>query len=520
MRKMLAVFIVLLLLLIALYWFGFATDAKGLEDRSTLKVSKPVVLLIVDSLMDEPLRAAISEGRAPALQFLMEKGLYYPEMVSSYPTMSVTIDSTLLTGTYSDEHRLPGLVWYDEAEQRVINYGSARGEIMRLGTKKVLFDGVYQMNHDHLSEKVETVHEALYKDGLSSASINGMIFRGDVEQHLTVPRAISGLNFLPKNLEIKGPELFVLGSLSRYNPKNQMKGTAWQAFGMNDSFAIQEMKHLILKDKMPAFSLVYMSDLDKSVHKKGRMDLKGVEQVDKEIGKLLDAYGSWEEAKEQAVWIVLGDSGQARVKDKDEDSLIRLASLTDHYQVDVGTKRPAADDQLVFALNERMAYVYLMDDSLAYKDVFSMVSTDDRIGWIAWKEDDVNHVVSGTKRMQFQPGGDLVDEYGKSWSLDGDATVLDLFIEDDRTIRCGDYPDALSRLNGALHSHEGRYLILDAKPGFEFATEHSPTHPGGASHGSLHRDDSITPMIVTGTDVRPATNRLVDLKSWILELVR
>ena len=38
--------------------------------------------------------------------------------------MSVTIDSTLITGTNPDKHKIPGLVWYNEDEQRIINYGN------------------------------------------------------------------------------------------------------------------------------------------------------------------------------------------------------------------------------------------------------------------------------------------------------------------------------------------------------------------------------------------------------------
>lgn len=67
---------------------------------------KPVILLNIDSLMSEPLEVATQTGHAPALQFLMEKGSYIPNMVSSFPTMSVTIDSSLLTGTYADKHHV------------------------------------------------------------------------------------------------------------------------------------------------------------------------------------------------------------------------------------------------------------------------------------------------------------------------------------------------------------------------------------------------------------------------------
>lgn len=74
---------------------------------------KPIILLNIDSLMAQSLEIAIQTGRAPALEFLIEKGTYYPNVVSAFPTMSVTIDSTVLTGTYADKHKISALNWYD-----------------------------------------------------------------------------------------------------------------------------------------------------------------------------------------------------------------------------------------------------------------------------------------------------------------------------------------------------------------------------------------------------------------------
>jgi hypothetical protein len=45
------------------------------------------------------------------------------------PSMSVTIDSSLLTGTYPDQHKIPGLNWYDEQEKRIVNYGTGFREM-------------------------------------------------------------------------------------------------------------------------------------------------------------------------------------------------------------------------------------------------------------------------------------------------------------------------------------------------------------------------------------------------------
>jgi hypothetical protein len=101
--------------------------------------------------------------------------------------------------------------------------------------------------------------------------------------------------------------------------------------------------------------------------------------------------------------------------------------------------------------------------------------------------------------------------------LQGNPDLVDLTLSEKR-IAYGRYPDALARLYGALHSHEGRFLVVTAKPGHELVAESSPTHIGGAAHGSLHEKDSLVPLIVSGTNSRPKTLRIVDLKDWLLGL--
>ncbi|WP_325048747.1 hypothetical protein [Peribacillus glennii] len=62
-------------------------------------------------------------------------------------------------------------------------------------------------------------------------------------------------------------------------------------------------------------------------------------------------------------------------------------------------------------------------------------------------------------------------------------------------------------------------MIASAKPGHEIIGEGSPVHLGGAGHGGLHEQDTLVPIIITGTKTVPEHLRMVDLKSWILSLV-
>src|SRR5690625_3162290 len=119
---------------------------------------KPVILLNIDSLMPGPLEVAVQTGRAPALQYLMENGNYSSDMVTSFPTMSVTIDSSLLTGTYADRHHIPGLNWFDISRKEFVNYGTGFRETFRLGMKRSIHNMLYRLNNQDLSSEVTTIY--------------------------------------------------------------------------------------------------------------------------------------------------------------------------------------------------------------------------------------------------------------------------------------------------------------------------------------------------------------------------
>ncbi|HBZ10846.1 MAG TPA: phosphodiesterase [Bacillus bacterium] len=521
---MLYVLIIIIVVLAIIFLIrGFRPANQSLEQKHVTKTENPVILLIIDSLMAEPLQNAIKEGRAPALKYLTDQGHYYPNIISSYPTMSVTIDSSLLTGTYSDKHRIPGLVWYDEKEKRLVNYGSAKEEVLKLGIKHVIEDSFYHLNHSHLSRDVKTIHEILAIKGLESASINALVYRGNEKQQLKLSKLLSKLDMMPESLQIETPALFSYGALAQFSPVNNQNTQLWERYGFNDKFTAQELKYLIQNGKLPAFTIAYFPDLDKNVHEKGPMNhIDSIEKTDKQIQEVLNAYESWEEALQSAIWIVMGDSGQANVGQDKTNSFIHLNEMLEsHYKIYNIAEPVKGDDQIVIGHNERMAFIYNLDPNIKLEEIASHLQQDDRMNWIAWKSGPNVHVAaSGHKeKLTFRPNGDFKDQYGQSWLVNGDYSILDLSLTNHQ-IEYGTYPDALARLHSSLHSHSGNYLVVDAKPGFEFAGDGTPVHPGGAAHGSMHKQDSLIPMIVTGTETKPKHLRIVDLYPWIMKLAK
>ncbi|MDZ5471502.1 alkaline phosphatase family protein [Bacillus sp. 31A1R] len=519
MIKLLTSVVIIVLAVGILYSFLIKTPTNQTQiNQSSGKPTKKVVMIIIDSLMDQPLQKAIHDGKAPTFKFLMEQGRYYPQMVSSFPTMSVSIDSTLLTGTYPDKHKVPALVWYDEKEKQFISYGSAAKEILKLGPKQVFNNSLFHLNHKHLSNQVRTIHEEL--EG-KTASVNTLVYRGKQEKPLNTPRILNMLGYLKEDDVVLGPDYFSYGLLSKIKPNNKYIHI-WEAFGFNDHFAIDELKYLIENQSLPAFSLIYLSDNDKEVHKKGDQSIKGIEKADKKLEEVFQLYKTWEDATQDTVWIIMGDSGQTFIENNKNESLIDLPKLLANYKIHKISEPIQESDQIVLGLNERMSFIYLLDKEIQKENIVMRLIQDSRIDHIAWLDGNMVRVASGDyqEALSFQPGGPLMDPYGQSWLVEGNLQILDLTVNDKNEIAYSSYPDGLARLYSSFFSHEGNYLVVNAKPGFEFVGEGSPTHVGGASHGSLHKDDTHFPMLVVGTELEPINERILDLKEWIIRIVK
>ncbi|MGP4071873.1 alkaline phosphatase family protein [Piscibacillus sp. B03] len=479
-------------------------------------MSKPIILLNIDSLMSEPLIQSIQSGKAPALKFLLEQGRFLPEVVSSFPTMSVTIDSTLLTGTYADEHQVPALNWFDVESQRLINYGTGLRETIAVGFSRSVLNMFNRLNNIDLNSNTATLFEEIQKVEKKSAAINSFVYRGPKRTILTVPKLLRLFTNIGDQLTTLAPDYLSIGAFK------SLRKTTFAPFliGGNRKFAGRELRFLIKNNLLPDFTFCIFQDMDARVHNLGPFDFNGIKNIDKEIQKTLNLYGSWQEAIEKCIWLIMGDNGQSTTSWNFKDVEINLNHLLSKYRIHQINKPVQDKDQLVLAVNQRMAYIYLLDENLDYNQVADTLKDDSRIDIIAWKEDEGIKVISGQHHgeMSFKPGEMFKDEYNAKWDIKGNYNILNINVEENY-IYYNDYPDALARLYGALNSHKGRFIVINAKPGCEFLAKKTPIHIGGACHGSLHKQDSSIPLVITGTREVPTYARLVDMKEFILTLI-
>jgi predicted AlkP superfamily pyrophosphatase or phosphodiesterase len=482
---------------------------------------KKVVLLLVDSLMPNILEDGIRHRVVPALQFLTEHGKYWSDCVTVFPTMTASVDSSLVTGVFPNKHRVPGLIWYNPEEKTIINYINGWRTVIEQGLSICGQNVLYNLNEKHLSKQVTTLFEELADRGLTSASINTVIHRGPKKHSVKPPFLIDLATGFRFRDDISGPDVLTLGGLVQTNMEQKIPKhirNLKNSFGICDKYAVHVAKELIQSKNQPDFMLVYLPDNDHKIHKKNPAHAEApLIHVDKQIQAILNTFHSWDEALEQCIFIIISDHGQTRIG-REKEFLIDLDKLLKPFHV-LPLSEKVKDHDLVLCNNERMAYVYPLKNKLQ-SEILQALFQDSGIDLLAWKKGNGIQVKEGGtgREVYFEPYGPHKDIYGSTWTISGEWSVLDLKL-DQGILYYNDYPDALARLYGSLYSQDIPMIVINARPRYEFLSRFYPNHLNGGCHGSLHKYDSNIPLIVAGTErtfVKPP--RLVDLKNYILEL--
>ena len=92
-----------------------------------------LVLCVIDAMAPAMLERAVAAGEAPTLAALMERGLYVPDCVAAFPSVTPVCAASIVTGVWQERHHIPGMCWYDRAERRYVEYGSSFRASQRVG---------------------------------------------------------------------------------------------------------------------------------------------------------------------------------------------------------------------------------------------------------------------------------------------------------------------------------------------------------------------------------------------------
>jgi hypothetical protein len=484
-------------------------------------MKKGLVLAYVDSMRTDMLELAAREGMAPTFAKLLRRGVLVPDCVSSFPSVTPVASAEIATGAGAESHWITGMNWYHRLERRYVEYGSSFEATRAFGLFRALYDLVYNMNLAHLSPAVETVFERLDDHGVRTACTPFLIYRGrhrhEVSLEGLMRRAVdvSGLKLRHATW---GPKELFYGELyaSRRVPCRPTSRP-----GTRDEYSACCAAELAAQ-RLFDFLLLSLPDNDFHSHRLGPDEMgDSIAAADAAFAKLIEAAGGLDGFLTDYALILMADHAQTPV----HRELPIAADLGERWNVLQPSEDRPEQAQLAVSPTARAANVYLLhdhDDPVGHAEAREALEDMEGVDIVAHLAVDGEALVRrlpgpppagaeavvrrGGTELRFRPGDEVTDLRGAGWDLAGDPVALDLELADGRA-RSESYPDPLGRLWSALCAPHSGDLVVSATLGYECVDWGGTSHVGGGSHGSLHRGDSLGPVLFCGCGPQDAGER-------------
>ncbi len=411
-----------------------------------------------------------------------------------------------MTGSLPDEHRIPSLAWYHRGERRFVEYGSSFAAAAAAeGRLRTIEDSVVNLNLVHLAPHPRTIFERVEDAGLIAACVNCLVFRG--RHRHTMKHGYGALERVGHRTRVAatyGPTHFFFGELfGARRPR-----TPQVAVKRPRDWSAAHITRWLMRHSSSDFLLMYLGDHDVASHKSGPHATQDtIRAADRGIARVLDGVGGIDAFLEDGAIAIVADHGQSTVN---PGQYARLEDVFDDIELFHGSRSSdweACD--LAIAPSNRVALIYrLHGDSPPARWVALRALRSPAADVVAFREGGRVIALRDGRELSIErcdpddaAGMQTLSDADRTqpprWRLDGDLDVLDLQITDNTIHDNGAYPDALRRLDAALRCATMGDVVVSAKVGWEFVDIGGTVHPGG-SHGSLHREDSVAPVILAG----------------------
>ncbi len=469
---------------------------------------KSVLLVVIDALASRVVRPALEAGRLPNLKAIAEAGSVRWDCTAIFPSITPAATAALATGCYPSETGIAGAYYYDQAKDHVHYYGDDTWAIMRRGMKEFFDDFLVRMNRDHLRR--DTIFQQVEDAGHPTACLNFLWFRGNVTHQLKAPWLFRLWPTLQKPRQIKGPAMLSLGDFASgdiHGTDRTLKGPGglFRRFGFSDASTRAQLLLLARERALPRFTLAYFPDNDFVSHKQGpEAAIASVEKVDETLGEFFEESGGLERLLESHAVVITGDHSQCDMPHDPEKSGIRLDELLIDYSIVSAGGDWQQDEELMICPNMRAAQIYIRTGYLQQMDqICERLLSDVRVDQLFLQTDRGVRVHTRHGDLTFRPGKGTreygLDMYGNDWTWEGRLSVIDAEIRDGR-LQFGNYPNAFERIATSFDEEVSGDLWVTCHPGYEFRLKDTSIHQGG-SHGSLHAEDSLSPLITAGLAV-------------------
>jgi hypothetical protein len=474
------------------------------------EVPPKLILCVIDAMAPAMLERAIEQGDAPVLARMVKDGLYVPDCVAAFPSVTPVCAASIVTGVAQDEHRIPAMNWFHREEDRYVEYGSSFRAAQRFGISQQLTDTVYNMNRVHLAKNTPTVFESLDDADVRTAGTTYLMYRG---RHRHEPQRDSPLTRIASALvrhPVMGPRELFYADIFASRRTGCRSGLGMP--GVRDRHSGCVSVHLVENDLFD-FLLLSLPDNDWYSHKKGpEGQVVSIAQADVQLARVAEAAGGIDRFLAEHAVIVMADHSQAAVTGsialQDELAELGVRGPARPTRGERGAAEEAGiEPRIAVCPSQRAAMVYALhpEERDAMRASVSAISLGvEGVDLVMWLERDAHEmpreaVISSPTRgeLRFAPGGSISDPRGARWSISGELDVLEASIEGGRILSPA-YPDALARVWAALACETSGEVLLSAAPGYEFLDWGRQAHVGGGSHGSLHASDSLGALVLSG----------------------
>ncbi|HEV3093461.1 MAG TPA: alkaline phosphatase family protein [Solirubrobacteraceae bacterium] len=512
---------------------------------------RKLVLCVIDAMAPAQLERAVAAGEAPTLAELMRRGLYIPDCVAAFPSVTPVCAAAIATGVWQDEHHIPGMCWYHRGEGRYVEYGSSFRASQRVGLGRQLTDTVYNMNGAHLSRAIRTVFEVLDDADVRTAGTTYLMYRG---RHRHEPSRSTTMTRIAASLlrhAVMGPrELFYADIFaSRQTGCRSNLGMP----GVRDRHSGCVGAYLAEHDLFD-FMLLSLPDNDWRSHRSGPDgQLRSLALADIQLARVLGAAGGLDAFLDEHAVIVMADHSQAPVSATIDlrpafaelgvlapstrwhrSAIDGIADRSARARAGLSGGRAGSTAQgrsplprLALCPSQRAAMLYVLDVQEREREcqpahLAAQALEVEGVELAMWLARDVHGAPTEaviarrpdggngrggrggaggphTGELRFRPGDGVRDLRGRAWSLDGSLSVLGGELRDGR-LHAPDFPDALARVWSALTCPSSGDVLLSAASGHEFLDLGGQAHVGGGSHGSLRAEDSLGAAIVSGIE--------------------
>ncbi|HST55600.1 MAG TPA: alkaline phosphatase family protein [Solirubrobacteraceae bacterium] len=471
-----------------------------------------LVLCVIDALAPAALEQAVAEGEAPILATLIDRGVYVPDCVAAFPSVTPVCAASIVTGAAQDRHRIPGMNWYHRDEQRYIEYGSSFRAVQRFGIARQLTDTVYNMNRAHLAADPLTIFERLDDADVRTAGTTYLMYRGRYQHKPQRDTTLTRIAAMLMRHPALGPRELFYADIFASRPTGCRSGLGMP--GVRDKHSGCVSAYMVEHDLFD-FLLLSLPDNDWYSHKHGPdAQVRSIALADAQLARVMDAGGGVDRFLEEHAVIVMADHSQAPVT----HPVALQDALTDFDVLKPGAVPDPEKTQLAVCPSQRAAMVYVLgndnENQRNLRDrerarVCSHALQLEGVDLAMWLERDDHDapraaVIASAEHgeLRFLPGDDVIDARGLRWNIQGELDVLGAVVQaEDGCLQTPDYPDAFARVWSALTCATSGELLLSAAPGYEFLDWGGQAHVGGGSHGSLHSSDSLGALVMCGLDL-------------------